>query len=281
MNVTLKDIKERFLGLVKTGLSFEESAEGVNSLLCKLPNAENYQIVFDTLHWYWEGETKNRLRPEELDRICLKLSPFREYQEAEIQKQIESANEWRDALVEAGMSPMDALSLAKVDCEVEVAIESANTAIATSKSDIAIPQEIVRLYRHFYRAAKFYNPDKTNAIKPLLLAKEVITKSSSTKEDLVQEIVGRIVARMNQVRGNNALGRYVVRNKVKEIDCIRRFADFIVYNVLEQKFSEDKSWFSSQKGIGLIEDACYYLYILEQEKENEKFKNEKASKEDS
>lgn len=262
------NIRNAFLAEVEKGCSYEDAIAAVAPLLNRVPNAQNFQLTIDFLHWHWEGAGRPPIPVQEQDRIALKYSRFGEYQEAEIQKQVESADEWQQELEEAGLEPLQALSLAKLDCELEVAHSDRNTAIATHPSPIATPQEIVRLYRLFYRAEKKYQPERTNVLKPLLLVKEVIQHSRSTGEELSQEILGRLVAFMGQVRRRAAKGRWVVANTTTELKIMKNFADFIVFNVLEQKFGNDKAKFSSQKGIGLIEDACYALYVLEQDKEN-------------
>jgi CRISPR type I-D-associated protein Csc3/Cas10d len=104
----------------------------------------------------------------------------------------------------------------------------------------------------------------------LLLAIEVVKSSPSNGEDLVQEVLGRIVARLQQTRSKNAKGRWVVHDQTVERELIYEFAQFLIFNVLEEKFKGDKSAFSSQKKIGLIEDACYALYCIEQDKENQR-----------
>ncbi|MGL5923750.1 hypothetical protein [Chroococcidiopsis sp.] len=265
--VTYQEIKTKFCDVMSNGRSFEECIASIAALLNDLPNAENFQIMFDAMHFVWT-ETHESVDIDELDRMSLKYSRFGEYQEAEIQSQKDSAEEWRKSLEESGVSPEKALGLARLDCELEVATQNRSTAIGSSKSAIAIPQELVNLYRVFYRAEKRHNPERTNALKPLLLAQEIIRSSRSTGEELSQEITGRISARMRQTRSNNAKGRRVIWNQVEEIAAIKRFSDFVVYVLLEQKFNGDKSEFSS-KSVSIIFDACFFVYVLEQDKENQ------------
>lgn len=270
----VKKIRENFEKAIAEKPDSVESFEyGVSEVAIALnqvaPNAANFQLLFDLLYWDW---TKSRINinPKNLDRICLKYSKFGEAQEYEIKEQQQSAEEWAASLEESGMSPLQALGLAKSECEFLVEKNERSTAIASHKSDIAVPLEICRLMRQFYRADKMYKPSTTNVLKPLLLAKEVIGKSPrSTGEELKELIVGRIVGFMKQVRGNTALGRWVIPSQTQEIDAITEFADFIVFNLLEQKWNGDKPRFASVD-IRLIEDAVFYLYILEQDKENSK-----------
>jgi hypothetical protein len=266
MSSTMSQIREKFYSVIQSGCSFEQSISEVSGMLNQMPNADNFQLAFDSLYWHW-GEDPNRevISPKELDRITMKYSKFGEYQEAVIQKQIDTADEWRKELEAAGMSPEEALFEAKLECEFIVDTQKSVTAIADSPSEIAIPQHIVLLYRMFYRSA-WRNTSRTNILKPLLLAKEVISSSSSVGEELVQEVHGKIAARMEQVRNSTAVGRWVIKDRIKESTAIRQFSEFIVFNVLGEKFNSDRSMFSSRK-ITLIEDACDAIYRIEQHKE--------------
>lgn len=269
-------IKETFLKNAKTDSrraeDFEKLIIEVATLLNTAPNADNFQFAFDALYFLWECKLNIQHGEEipipERDRIALKYSRFGEHQEAVIQKQIDEANQWAKDLEGAGIDdPMQTISFSKAEAEFILAKEQRETAVATHPSPIAIPQRIVQLYRKFYRAEK-YNPDATNVLKPLLLTKEVISKSSSKGEELAQEILGRISAHMKQVRARSAKGRWVIRDLAEERQAIIEFASFMVFHVLQEKFRNDKSSFSSKRRIGLIEDACDALYRLEQDKEN-------------
>lgn len=266
MSITMLQIKSKFYSVIESGCSFEQAISEVSEMLNQMPNADNYQLAFDTLYWHWEEvPSREVISPKELDRIAIKYSKFGEHQEHIIQSQIDTADEWREELEAAGMSPSEALFGAKLECEFIVDTNKATTAIAASPSEIAIPQHIVLLYRMFYRST-WSNTSRTNILKPLLLAKEVISFSSSVGEELVQEIHGRIAARMKQVRNSTAIGRWVIADRIKESIAIRVFSEFIVFNVLGEKFNGDKSIFSSRK-ITLIEDACDAIYRIEQHKE--------------
>ena len=271
----LTQLRDGFRGLAQLGSSFEECLVAVLPALNRIvPDAENWQLVFDLLHWDWEGLGRAPVPIDLQDQLSLALSPWRSETAAILRRQDASAQEWADALNAAGLSPSEALGLAKADIEMTVEKESALTAVATHKSAIAAPLEIVRQYRQFYRASKMYSPERTNALKPLLLAKEVIQRSSSTGEDLAVEVAGRIAAHLAQVRRGTAKGRWVISSQDAERQAISEFARFLVHHLLGERFRGDKSQFSSKTGIGLIEDACFFLYLLEQEKEND-------SKEDS
>jgi len=271
-------IRETFLKNAKadkrTAEDFEQLIIEAATPLNAAPNADNFQLAFDALYFLWECKLNIQhgevIPIPERDRIVLKYSRFGEHQEAVIQKQIDEANQWAKDLEEAGIDdPMQTISFSKAEAEFIVAKEQRETAVATHPSPIAIPQRIVQLYRVFYRAEKRYNPEKTNVLKPLLLTKEVISKSSSEGEELAQEILGRISAHMKQIRGKTAKGRWVINDRAEEMRAIKEFANFMVFHVLGEKFNGDKSAFSSKKGIGLIEDACDALYRLEQDKEND------------
>lgn len=220
----------------------------VSTINNNVKNAENWQLVFNVLCFDWDG---NFYRPsihvDDMDRIAMKYSPYKEQQEAIITKEIESAKEWRESLEESDLLPVEGLSLAHKEAEMIVFREESNSAIAKHKSAIAIPQRIVQLYRAFYRAEKQYNPERTNALKPLLLAIKIIRGSRSNGEDLVQEVAGRIAARLMQNRSGTAKGRWVVSDLRLERQLILEFASFMVYNVLNEKFNGDKAPFFFQK----------------------------------
>ncbi len=270
-------IRETFLKNAKadkrTAEDFEQLIIEAATPLNAAPNADNFQFAFDALYLLWECKLNIQhgevIPIPERDRIALKYSRFGEHQEAVIQKQIDEANQWAKDLEAAGIKdPMLTISFSKAEAEFIVAKEQRETAVATHPSPIAIPQRIVQLYREFYRAEKRYNPETTNVLKPLLLTKEVISKSSSEGEELAQEVLGRICAHMKQVRASSAKGRWVIGDRAEERQAIIEFASFMVFHVLQEKFNGDKSSFSSKKRIGLIEDACDALYRLEQDKEN-------------
>ena len=265
-------IKELFLAdatpTLRSATDFERLIIKVAPMLNQAPNADNFQFAFDALYFLWECKLNiqhHEVMPiPERDRIALKYSRFGEHQEAVIQQQIDEANQWAKDLEEAGIDdPMQTLSFSKAEAEFIVAGEQRETTVATHPSPIAIPQRIVQLYRAFYRAT---GPETTNVLKPLLLTKEVISKSSSKGEELAQEVLGRISAHMKQVRDKTAKGRWVISDRAEEMQAIVEFANFMVFHVLGEKFNGDKASFSSKKGIGLIEDACDALYRLEQDK---------------
>ena len=266
-------IKESFLAdatpALRSAADFERLIIKVAPMLNQAPNADNFQFAFDALYFLWERKLNiqhHEVIPiPERDRIALKYSRFGEHQKAVIQKQIDEAAEWAKDLEEAGIDdPMQTLSFCQAEAEFIVAKEQHETTVATHPSPIAIPQRIVQLYREFYRAA---GPETTNVLKPLLLTKEVISKSSSKGEELAQEVLGRISAHMKQVRAGSAKGRWVISDRAEERQAIVEFSRFMIFHVLGEKFNGDKSAFSSKKGIGLIQDACDALYRLEQDKE--------------
>lgn len=265
----LKKLRSDFIQIAEQD-GFEAGvAEVAMRLNALVGNADNWQIVFDLLYWDWTAKHEN-IHPSELDRISLKYSRFGEHQEAVIRQQVRSANEWRTALEEAGISPVQALSLARGEAEFIVDEEKAKSAIAEHPSPILIPLRLVQLYRTFYRTEKRYGFSNTDAIKPLLRAKEVISKShrDASNEELVMAIGGDIQQLMQKIRAGSAKGRWVIPQREKERAAIYEFAEFVVHYLLAKRFRGDRSQFSSKTGIGLIEDACLYLFHLEQDKEN-------------
>lgn len=266
---TLTRLRCGFQGLASLGSSFEECLVAILPALNRTAkDAENWQLIFDLLHWDWEGITKQPVPIETQDNLAMILSPWKSETAAILKRQDASAQEWADALAASGVSPVEALGLAKADVAMLAEKDSSLTAVATHVSPIAAPLEIVRQYRQFYRASKMYSPDRTNALKPLLLAKEVIQKSRSQGEELAVEVAGRIAAHLAQVRRGTAKGRWVIPDPSAERQAISGFSNFMVHHILGERFGGDKAQFSSKRGIGIIEDACFYLYLLEQDREN-------------
>jgi hypothetical protein len=261
-------LRSSFASLVLLDEPFEQCIIAVLPSLNRMAaNAENWQLIFDLLHWDW-GATRPPVPVETQDNLALALSPWKSETAQVLASQRASAEEWAEALGANGISPMEALGLSSQDLVLTVEKESGLTQVAQSKSHLSIPLELVRQYRMFYRASKMYRPERTNALKPLLLAKEVVQRSTSSGEDLCVEVAGRIGAHMVQVRRTTAKGRWVISDQAAERQAIAEFASFVVYHLLDERFRGDKAQFSSKSGIGLIEDACYFLYLLEQDKEN-------------
>lgn len=269
--MSLSEIRSDFFRCALESRDFEISFLSVlTKINAFVKDAYNWQLIFDLLHFDWAGFescTFEEVSTERLDQLSLRWSPYGKQTETVIQQQKESAEKWAQELEACEISPMQALGIARQEMVFIAEEENRSVAIADSPSPISIPIELVRLYRVFYRAEKRYKPDTTNALKPMLLAKEVIRASSSTGLDLELEVTGRLVAFMRQVRASTAKGRWVLPNASDEHHAIAQFSKFIVQQVLGGKFNGDKATFSSKRGIGLIEDACFYLYVLEAEKE--------------
>jgi len=100
--------------------SFEHGISEISMLLNEFAiNADNFQLLFNVMYWDWT-EKRGSIDPGELDRISLEYSRFGEAQEAVIQENINSAQEWAQSLKDGEVSPRQALSLAKFECEMIV-----------------------------------------------------------------------------------------------------------------------------------------------------------------
>jgi hypothetical protein len=275
--VTLTTLREQLAQLATDGKTFEAAIEvlipQINQLAegCREYKAENWQMAIDTLAYVWWAKEIGGEKPsvETVDQISLTHSPFRAKTEAIIAKEKREADEWAAELKEAGMSPFEALGGAMQVCERVVQVDQLEQSLAMHPSPIVVPQAIVQMYRVFYRASARYRIKTADAIRPLQVAIDVITRSSSNGEALAQEVAGAIAAKMRKIRAGTAQGRWVLSDTQLELTAISAFSNFMVYNVLGQRFNGDKSQFSSKiSGIGLIADACVCLYQLEQDKEN-------------
>lgn len=149
------------------------------------------------------------------------------------------------------------------------------------QSPVNVPLKLVTLYRKFYRADSKYNPSTFSVLKPLLTAKEVIKYTTFIKtEELVAAVAGALEKDMRAVKTHAAKGFWVLSDDSEQREAIFNFARFFVEELYINSFKKDKSKFSSEKGIGLIEDTVECLYRLEQDKENKLGKVNKESKEE-
>lgn len=133
------------------------------------------------------------------------------------------------------------------------------------------PQELVSLYRKFYRADRNYNPSARKSIQPLYEANEIICKSDPSvrsPEMLSLAIAGRIAKLMDQIHaGSGALGRWVISDRGEERQAILDFSSYLVNEVFYKSFGGDVGRFMGKQR-GYLEDACELLYRLQQDKEN-------------
>ena len=150
-----------------------------------------------------------------------------------------------------------------------------------SHSVINVPVKLVTLYRKFYRADSKYNPSTASILKPLLTAKEVIKYSAFTEtEELIAAVAGAIEKDMRAVKVGKSKGYWVLQDDSEQRTAIFNFARFVVEEIYINFFKKDKSKFSSERGIGIIEDTVECLYRLEQDKENKLGKLVKESTEE-
>lgn len=229
-------------------------------------DANNWDLLYDLLHWEWEGYGREPIAIEERERISLIFAPCPEAQEKLIERAKRDAQEWAEALMESGLSPMEAIGLATEASQQIVAAEVVQSQIVSHPSAIAIPQTLMELQCNFYRPA---SRDRTNVLKPLMTATKVIRKSRSEGTDLAMEVAGALTAQMRQIRAGTAKGRWVAKGLSEDILQVSRYADFLVHKVLSERFGGDKAQFSSKTGIGLIEDAVFYLYLLKADNEKQ------------
>lgn len=266
----LNSIRNSFALLIEQGLTFEEAIASLQPLLKEVitnmesrDKARQYQLIFNLLHWDYSAKN-DPIPVHEQDRIELKYSPFD--QRTVIAEQIKAAEDWAESLRENNLSPREGLSLCYAEMQMMAHKENSTKEVAKHPSAIAVPQAIVQSYRQFYRAEKRFNPERRNALRPLEVASDVINKSRSEGEELSQEIAGGVKALMCQVHNGTGKGRFVTNGEI-ENSLIKEFADLVV-TILENKFENDKALFLSKQGIGLIKDAVYAVYCLEQDKEN-------------
>jgi CRISPR-associated protein Csc3 len=131
------------------------------------------------------------------------------------------------------------------------------------------PEQLVELYRTFYRADKDYQPSARKCIQPLYEANEIICRSDSatrTPDALIDVIAGRIGKLMQQIHVSTALGRWVLQG-TQERQAILEFATYLVNEVFYGSFNGDLGRFAGRQR-GYIEDACEFIYRRMQDAEN-------------
>lgn len=137
-------------------------------------------------------------------------------------------------------------------------------------SEINHPRRLVELYRKFYRAE--FKPNSRasarGATKPFHLASQIIVNTDSTLkgQPLIDAIAARIMKLMQQCHGNTAEGYWVIADPSLERQAIIDFAEYLVVNVFEQSFNGDRARLQGRQ-LGYLEDACEFVYRLEQDKE--------------
>jgi CRISPR-associated protein Csc3 len=135
------------------------------------------------------------------------------------------------------------------------------------------PQNLVLLYRKFYRANKDYNPSARKSIQPVYDGLEIICRSDKAMrnlEMLVDAVAGNVAKLMRQIHGGNtagAAGKFVLGSQEKEREAILDFAKYLVEDVFYGTFKGDIGRLDGKQR-GFIEDTCEFLYRVEQDKEN-------------
>ena len=135
------------------------------------------------------------------------------------------------------------------------------------------PQKLVELYRRFYRAPHLYKKTSyglsaRKAIQPLFEALDVICRVDSNSRDpdtLVQIICGKVASLMKRIRGGAALGFWVIPDIIGEHQAIQEFAEYVVVEVFYKAFGGDVGRLAGRQR-GYLEDACDFLYRLEEDK---------------
>ena len=151
-------------------------------------------------------------------------------------------------------------------------------------------RELTRLYRRFYRAKSPYA--KPNAVlKPIDEAADVILKIDKAlvaeEQALIDVVAARIAKLMTNVRRRTAEGKptlLCIDGKWKpalsleeERQAIYEYATFFVKDLFWGTFKGDRARLAGRQ-LNLIRDTCEFLYRLEQDKENQKFKAAQTQK---
>lgn len=275
-------IKQKFLEAVNTGSEqdFVNTDFYEGCIVQVLPliqeanlDAANWEMVFSTLAWLYDGATKVYPPTEFQDRLVSKYCPNKVGIRSELKQRQDAAVKFGQALDAMGIDRSEAYTVlgdCKAALDNNIENDRQRTAIAKHPSPLSVPQHLVDLYRAFYRAEKRFNATNTDVLKPILRAKEVVLKAprNTNPLELTQMVFGDLCNLMQQIRNGTAKGRYVIHQREWEQQAILAFADFFVNYLLMETFCGDRSKMTSKTGIGLIEDACSALFRLEDNKES-------------
>lgn len=136
------------------------------------------------------------------------------------------------------------------------------------------PQNLVELYRKFYRAPNIYKrtsygPSARKSIQPVFDAFDILCRADSSQRNvdtLIQLIAGSISKLINRIRSNTALGYWVIQDYAQEHQAILDFSQYVVKDIFYGSFNGDVGRFAGRQR-GYLEDACEFLYRLEEDKE--------------
>ena len=154
------------------------------------------------------------------------------------------------------------------------------TWILTPDSSLNHPKNLTDLYRQFYRANKRYNAKANAILKPIDIAADTILKAESSMfhdDALVTVVAAEVSKLMDRVHNSTAEGRWVIGNREEERQLVLDFARYFVIDVFEKAFAGDRARLAGRQ-LNLIRDTCEFLYRLEQDKENQKFKAAQTQK---
>ena len=242
------------------GLDFWAIATTLEPVISEnVTNPETWGLLISNILWNAEGNTAD------YDRFCGQYGP--KGTQAKLQREQDEADQWGKDLLEAGINPSEALSLAYSEAQMIAHSEQRFSEISQHRSPLAIPQELTRLVLCFYRPGQTWKASRKNILAILSISAEAILKSPrSSPEELVLIVAGRVLARMNQVRNGTAVGRWVLPKKQDEAQAVFDYAYFLVWHVLDSRFDGDTSIFASKQW-GLICDAIYAIMRIEIEKD--------------
>lgn len=157
------------------------------------------------------------------------------------------------------------------------------TVTNTEKSPLNHPQKLTELYRKFYRAKyKKGKPITANAIlKPLDIAADTLLKAdlSGFEGSLVNTVAAEVNKLMDRVHAETAEGRWVIKDREKERQAVLEFAKYFVVDVFEKAFSGDRARLAGRQ-LNLLRDTCEFLYRLENDKDNQEYRDRKILEEE-
>jgi CRISPR-associated protein Csc3 len=163
-----------------------------------------------------------------------------------------------------------------------VELQAENLTVTNAvKSPLNHPQKLTDLYRKFYRAKDRFKPKANAILKPIDIAADTILKADliGFEGSLVNTVAAEVTKLMDRVHSKTAEGRWEMSDREEELKAILEFAQYFVVDVFEMAFAGDRARLAGRQ-LNLLRDTCEFLYRLENDKDNQDYKDKKALEEE-
>lgn len=225
-------------------------------------NAQNWMFWFDTIYYRWQRGAKQEVDIAIRDQMAMQLVPPHLQEELNliIQRQQWEAKKFAKELKESGLSPLEVLDVSGEVARAIAIDEATGKAIANHPSPLSIPMQLCQLMLDFYSPGDLKS--RTNLVKPLKIAAEVVLKSpQSPPLELQHFVIGQLTSFLDAVARGEAKG--IVFPNWRQ--SVNKFAYFFVFDVFVGKYSSDLAKLSGRE-FDMILDAVVALVRLELDK---------------